>query len=165
MKKISKTEHPVSALFALLLFAVFVLFLFLMLLFSARVYRNTLENSQSETALGTASAYITTKFRQHDTNGSIFTGDLGGTASLCFRDTLNGQNYITYIYLDNGNLKELFTPETSGASASAGTSVASLDDFNVQDQGNGFYLITLRSTAGTVLEFYLHSSATQKEAS
>ena len=165
MKKLSRTEHPVSGLFTQLLFAVFALFLMLMLLFSARVYKNTVENSQSETALGTAAAYITTKFRQHDTPDSIFTGELNGNSALCFRDSLNGQDYITYIYLDNGNLKELFTPENSGANASAGTAIAALKDFRIQDQGDGFYHITLQSTKGTTEEFYLHSSATQKEAS
>ena len=165
MKKISQTRHPISGLFILMLFAIFVLFLMLMLLFSARVYKNTVENSQSETDLGTASAYITTKFRQHDTPDSIFTGKLDGRSALCFRDSLDGQDYITYIYLDGENLKELFTPQGSGAQASAGTAIAGLEDFRILDQGDGFYHITLQSTGGTTEDFYLHSSATQKEAS
>lgn len=77
-----------------------------MLLFSARIYQQTVKNTNAENTLGTAVSYLTTKFRQHDTVNGIFTGKLDNLSALCFRDTLNDQDYITYIYLDQGNLKE-----------------------------------------------------------
>ncbi len=38
----------------------------LMLLFSARVYQQTVKQTDSDSGLGTAITYLTTKFRQHD---------------------------------------------------------------------------------------------------
>lgn len=108
MKKRLIARHPVAELASLLLFGIFVLFLLLMLLFSARIYQQTVKNTNAENTLGTAVSYLTTKFRQHDTVNGIFTGKLDNLSALCFRDTLNDQDYITYIYLDQGNLKELF---------------------------------------------------------
>ena len=100
MKKRLITRHPVAELASLLLFGIFVLFLLLMLLFSARIYQQTVKNTNAENTLGTAVSYLTTKFRQHDTVNGIFTGKLDNLSALCFRDTLNDQDYITYIYLD-----------------------------------------------------------------
>ena len=66
------TGHSVSSLFSLLLFGVFVLFLILMLLFSARIYQQTVKQTDSDSELGTAATYLTTKFRQHDSGDEIF---------------------------------------------------------------------------------------------
>ena len=136
MKKTYSQNHSVASLFSLILFGMFVLFLLMMLLFSARIYQQQLSSSDSELSLGTASAYITTKFRQHDTADGIFTDDLNGTPALCFRDSVEGKNYITYIYLDGTSLKELFTAEDSPASTNTGTSIAELRNFQVEETGN-----------------------------
>ena len=53
------TGHSVSSLFSLLLFGVFVLFLILMLLFSARIYQQTVKQTDSDSELGTAATYLT----------------------------------------------------------------------------------------------------------
>lgn len=141
MKKRLITRHPVAELASLLLFGIFVLFLLLMLLFSARIYQQTVKNTNAENTLGTAVSYLTTKFRQHDTVNGIFTGKLDNLSTLCFRDTLNDQDYITYIYLDQGNLKELFTSDSSSANASAGTTIAQLSDFQISESRPGFILL------------------------
>ena len=104
MKKTAPTSHPISGLFSLLLFGLFVLFLLIMLLFSAQIYQQSIKKADSETDLGTVSSYIATKFRQHDVQDGIFTDELNDIPALCFRDTINNQDYITYLYLDDGRL-------------------------------------------------------------
>lgn len=173
MKLQKNSGHSISSLFSLVLFGIFALFLMLMLLFSARVYQQTVKQTDSDSSLGTAVTYLTTKFRQHDQNGGIFTGSLDGIPALCFRDEIREKTYITYIYLDNNELTELFTAEDSQASSSAGTAICSVSDFQVQEMDNGFYRISLKSTDQISTEFLLHSTASsnsgtgtdQKEAS
>lgn len=165
MKKRLITRHPVAELASLLLFGIFVLFLLLMLLFSARIYQQTVKNTNAENTLGTAVSYLTTKFRQHDTVNGIFTGKLDNLSALCFRDTLNDQDYITYIYLDQGNLKELFTSDSSSANASAGTTIAQLSDFQISESRPGFYSFELKDSEGNKETFYLHQNSVSKEAS
>ena len=131
----------------------------IMLLFSAQIYQQSIKKADSETDLGTISSYITTKFRQHDVQDGIFTDELNDIPALCFRDTINNRDYITYLYLDDGSLKELFTASGSSAQANAGTVIASLSDFQIEEKGNGFYYIFLQSTVGNTSEFFLHSSA------
>ena len=95
----------------------------------------------------------------HDVQDGIFTDELNDIPALCFRDTINNRDYITYLYLDDGRLKELFTADGSSAQANAGTMIASLSDFQIEEKGNGFYYIFLQSTVGNTSEFFLHSSA------
>ena len=49
MKKTAPTSHPISGLFSLLLFGLFVLFLLIMLLFSAQIYQQSIKKADSET--------------------------------------------------------------------------------------------------------------------
>ena len=94
MKLRKNSSHSISSLFSLLLFGIFALFLMLMLLFSARIYQQTMEQTDSDSGLGTAVTYITTKFRQHDEADGIFTGSLDDIPALCFRDTIDKKDYI-----------------------------------------------------------------------
>lgn len=157
------TGHSVSSLFSLLLFGVFVLFLILMLLFSARIYQQTVKQTDSDSELGTAATYLTTKFRQHDRGDEIFSGSLDDIPALCFRDDIKGKEYITYIYLKNDSLMELFTAKSSQASSDAGTVISQLSDFRFSEMENGFYHFSLESTTGVCSEFLLHRTG-KKEA-
>ena len=71
----SPEEHRTFRFFSFLrssFLGVFVLFLILMLLFSARIYQQTVKQTDSDSELGTAATYLTTKFRQHDRGDEIF---------------------------------------------------------------------------------------------
>lgn len=165
MKKKNSFNHPVAELSSLLLFGVFVLFLLLMLLFSARIYQQSINNTNSESTLGTAVSYIAEKFRRHDTAGGIYISELEDVSALCFLDTINDQDYITYLYLDQGKLKELFTPKDSSAGVSAGTAIAELSDFEIDKNSQGFFHLTLKTSTGKTEEFYLHQNSYSEEAS
>ena len=80
---------------------------------------------------------------------------------MCIRD----RDYITYIYLDQGNLKELFTSDSSSANASAGTTIAQLSDFQISESRPGFYSFELKDSEGNKETFYLHQNSVSKEAS
>ena len=75
------------------------IFLLVMLLFSAQAYRTATKGTQQNNNLYTASSYISVKFHQHDSSQSIFTDTVDGSPALCMTDTVNDQQYITYIYL------------------------------------------------------------------
>ena len=157
------TGHSVSSLFSLLLFGVFVLFLILMLLFSARIYQQTVKQTDSDSELGTAATYLTTKFRQHDRGDEIFSGSLDDIPALCFRDDIKGKEYITYIYLKNDSLMELFTAKGSQASSDAGTVISQLSDFRFSEMEMVLPLFPGKYH-GSCSEFLLHRTG-KKEAS
>ena len=93
---------------------------------------------------------------QHDRGDEIFSGSLNDIPALCFRDDIKGKEYITYIYLKNDSLMELFTAKGSQASSDAGTVISQLSDFRFSEMENGFYHFSLESTTGVRSEFLLH---------
>ena len=155
----SGRRHPVDTFFTIVLFSLFLLFLLLMLLFSAQTYRTTVSGNQANNNLYTASAYITAKFRQHDDPGCVSARtveELDNTSVLCLTDTVNGREYVTYIYLWNQKLKELFFFFFYSPSTQMFTYIASLDAFSVQETEDGFYSISLRDLQGNQSSFFLH---------
>lgn len=162
MNSRSRRRHPVDTVFVLVLLGLFVIFLLLMLLFSAQAYRTAVSGNQTNNNLYTASAYITAKFRQHDDPSLVSVESvktLSDTPVLCLKDSVNGKQYITYIYLCEQELRELFTAADNTPSPEMGTSIADLNSFLIQETGNGFYQFSLSDLQGTSSSFLLHSGS------
>lgn len=156
-------RHSIDTIFTIFLFGLFFIFLLLILLFSAKAYRSASEGNQRNNNLYTASAYITAKFRQHDGSGQIRLqsfedpADLSISGSvLCMDDMIEQKNYVTYIYLADNCLKELFTTAEQTPDFGMGTKIADLQDFTVTEDTNGSYQICLTDMQGYQSRFLLH---------
>lgn len=150
-------RHPIDNLFMIVLLGSFMVFLLMMLLFSAQACRSAVSGNQTNNNLYTASAYITAKFRQHDNIQDISVETLEDSPALCLKDTINGQSYITYIYLKDQHLKELFTATDNTPVTQMGTDIASLNAFQVIQEDNNFYHITLEDRQGSQSSLLLHA--------
>lgn len=159
MNRTSGRDHSVDLLFSILLFGTYVLFLLLMLLFAAKAYRNAVKGTDENYHLRTAMSYITVKIRQHDNGQDVFLGEIQGTEALCLTDDIDGKTYTTYIYLYDGQLKELFTSDESGASLSMGTVIASLNSFIIEETPEEFYRISMEDINGSTGTFLIHPGA------
>lgn len=157
MKHSSGREHSIGTVFSVILFALFLLFLLLFLLFGAKVYQASVKGNNENNNLYTAASYLTTKFRQHDTQERIFSGTCMEQPALCMEDTIDGKTYVTYIYLLNGELKELFTASNISPVPEMGTDIAQLKNFSVEETPEGFYSISLEDPEGHTCSFLLHS--------
>lgn len=159
MNQSDRRRHPIDNLFTIALLGLFLIFLLMMLLFSAQAYRTAVAGTQVNNNLYTASAYITAKFRQHDSSETISIDTLGGSPALCMTDTVNDTPYVTYIYLKDQHLKELFTAAGNTPSAQMGTDIASLNDFQIEQESGDFYRITLEDSDGNRSSLLLHFGA------
>ena len=149
-------RHFADSFFSLVLFGMFVLFLLLLLLFSGETYQAAMRGLEENQNLRTAAAYITTKFHQHDSLENTSVLEFQDMPALCFTDTIEGQEYHTYIYLQDQTLKELFTAADSHASADMGTPIAELLSFEVSEASDGLYEITMTDKNNAVSQFFLH---------
>ena len=157
MNTVHKNRHFAESFFSVILFGMFVLFLLLLLLFSGETYQASVRGLEENQNLRTAAAYITTKFHQHDNPKSTSVLEFQDMPALCFTDTIEGQQYYTYIYLQEQTLKELFTAADSSASADMGTPIAELLSFEVSETLDNFYEFTMADKNGAVSHFLLHS--------
>lgn len=159
MKDFTRKQHFVDSFASLMLFVFFALFLMLLLLFCAEASRDAVDGLEENNNLHTAAVYITTKFRRYDTPDRIALSELDGLPSLRFSEEINGQEYYTFLYLKDGELKELFTQAGSQADSGMGTPIAALDCFSADLTQDGFYRIALTDSQGQETSFYLHPGA------
>lgn len=156
MNRNATSAHTIDSLAALLLFAMYIFFLVFLLLFGAGSYQASVKGLNTNNNLYTATNYIITKFRQHDQPESSSLTEVQGNTALCFSERISGKDYCTYIYFDDGHLKELFTAADSSADFSMGTSLAALDDFLVENTTADFFRVTLTDPEGCTSSFLLH---------
>lgn len=161
MNRINKRSHSVDTLFSVFLFGLFLVFLVILLIFCARAYEASVKGQETNSSLYTASTYVTAKFRRHDTGGSIRISDFGDSQALCMSDTIEDQEYITYIYLQDGNLKELFAQAQTEPFPEMGTVIASLKSFVIEEASDEevqdtYYRITMEDRNGAEASLLLH---------
>ena len=97
MNRNSRRSHSIDTLFVITLLGLFLIFLLMMVLFSTQAYRTAVEGNQENNNLYTASAYITEKFRQHDSSQSVSLDTLDNLPAFCMTDTIDGTSYVTYM--------------------------------------------------------------------
>lgn len=103
----NKNEHVIDFIFPLSLFFVFLSSCIIVLILAFHVYKENVDLEQVNYESRTALMYIVQKIRQNDCSNTL---------SLCTKEKTNvliikDQSYITYIYEDQGYLKELFVQE------------------------------------------------------
>ncbi len=143
MNRSKRRPHSIDSLFTMLLFGLYALFILLILLFAARLYRINVHSFTENQNLHTAMDYIAAKFRQHEKAEDVFIEDNDAGKCLCFRDSYDGISYITYLYFDGKNLKELFTLESLEPPFAMGTPLSSLSSFAVNELPSGLISVTL----------------------
>ena len=73
----------------------------------------------------TALAYVSEKIRQNDESGAVSLCELDGIPALTLSQRMEDTSYITYLYFQDGALKELLTEASREVSAEQGTAIIS----------------------------------------
>lgn len=141
MKTTIRRKHSMDSLFVLILLGLFILFLLILLLFSVKAYQASVNGTKENNGIRTAMSYVTTKVHQHDSPDLVFTRYVEDLPALCLKDTINGKEYVTYIYLDQQDLKELFVSSESTPSRQMGTTLCHLQSFQIDVLENELFHI------------------------
>lgn len=144
-------QHTIDFLFPISLFFVFSAAAFVVLLMAANIYQNLVTDSNTSFEQETAFAYITGKIRQNDTGGTehIYLGDFDGHEALAIEQNYDGGSYITYIYVADGALKEIFLQEGTQATATSGTTILPIDNLEMEKISDGLFQFTCTAADGT----------------
>ena len=113
-RKTDKKGNAVSVLFTMLLFLVFVLCALFTVLIGSRVYENINVRSDANYTGNTALSYIANKVRQGDRAGMVNVADVDGIQVLEMKQEIGDSEYVTWIYWDDGSIRELFTDTSDG---------------------------------------------------
>ncbi|MCF2553971.1 DUF4860 domain-containing protein [Faecalicatena contorta] len=132
MRLQTKHKHMIDFLFPVALFFVFALSSLTVVLLAAGIYQSTTEDSALNDTARTSLSYITEKIHQNDTKGMVSLGTFDGCDALVLQQTYNDENYYTYIYAYENELKELFIKDGANATASDGKVILQVKDFSIE---------------------------------
>lgn len=157
MKGLKIKNHTIDLIFILGLFCLFALCSLTLVMTGAGVYKKTVSHMDANYSGRTALSYITEKIRQSDSLNSV---SIGRTSSdepaLLLKQDYNDNEYVTCIYVHEGNLCELFVPEGSPYEAAQGEIIMSLEALSMERTESGLYHFTAKDAKGNLSDIYVH---------
>lgn len=159
MRKGAEKSHSIDILFQMVVFLMFTFSAIVLLLLAINFYRSTVERSGKNESARVAIAYIREVIHQNDEQGGISLTEFDGISCIRIEQV---EDYVLYLYIQEGELRELYTKEGAQVSSSDGQRIMRLKklDFSMKDantiwvecedtEGNREQvLIGIRSTLG-----------------
>lgn len=146
-------KHSIEDLFILVTFLVYAIALLMFASLGASVYRNVTSQMQQHQIRRTAESYLREKIRQHDRKGAIRIGEVEGQQALQITEQIEEKVYVTYIYTDNGMLKELFISAEKEPRLQDGTGLLELNNLTLEEEEDGYLKIRLEMNDGKERRF------------
>ncbi len=157
----------VDILFVLALFGLFAVSALILVTIGAGVYKHTVDDMSSNFEARTSISYIAEKIRQNDANtreDGVQVAMLSGKPTIALEQEINDEIYCTYLYFDEGSLKELFMKKDADIGddyLSAGQKIMELRDFSAQVVSDRLLHIQITMTDGTPRELYIGTHCSQ----
>ncbi|MBE5850129.1 MAG: DUF4860 domain-containing protein [Lachnospiraceae bacterium] len=148
-----RNKSIVDFLFILALFGAFAITALFVVLFGARIYESTVNNMNSNYEKRTAMSYVTEKIRSHDYTDGVEIDETGSTLKLY--QNAGDKKYVTYLFADDGYLKEFTTDEDYDFDYKAGTRILAVNDFSVEKENDSLYRFNITDTNGEKTEFFV----------
>lgn len=131
----AQTGQGVNLLFTMLLFLVFVLCALFTVLFGSRVYENINARMEQNYTGSVALNYIANKVRQGDRAGAVQVVEIDGTQVLELTQQVGELSYYTWLYYQDGNIRELFTREGTGLGLADGLEILECEGLKLSMEG------------------------------
>ena len=150
-------RNRITDIFPMLLFLIFTLSALGIVTFSVQIYRNIVERAEGRFDTETAAAYISEKFRNHDLAGRIGISNFEGNAALTIDETVKEVPYITYIYVYDGYLRELFIEKekVTESTAADGNEILPMKEMKPEQLSDRLVRIEFTDADGRKEETYL----------
>ncbi|MBQ8956574.1 MAG: DUF4860 domain-containing protein [Lachnospiraceae bacterium] len=152
-----RKKNRIVEVFPILLFLIFTLSALGIVTFSVQIYRNIVERAEGRFDTETAAAYLSEKFRNHDDRGSIQMSDFMGNDAIAIEENIKEVPYITYIYVYDGYLRELFVEvsEIGNCTAADGNEILPMKSLDVEKISDSLLKVKLKDVNDKEEETYL----------
>lgn len=153
-----RQKHMTDKMFLVILFATFAFCAFALIMIGANVYSHTASAMNMDYEKRIDISYVTEKIRQWDEKDSLEIGTFHGKTALIHKEKINGMQYLTYIYQENGALRELMVREGLDTAKMQGEKIISAKGFKIREN-NQMYDIRIVKSDGETLKtcVYRHS--------
>lgn len=157
MKNKRNITHMIDVLFTLGLLCVFAASALAVVLIGAHVYKATTSHMDANYTTRTSLSYVAEKIRRYDESGSVAIGSIEDAAALILPESIDGREYVTYIYADNGTLRELFTEKDKEVKKSQGEAILEVQDFTIETATGGFFRFTAADKEERSVSLLIHT--------
>lgn len=124
-------RHTIEFLFPLIFILFFCLCVLLVVLQGARIYEKTAQGLQENYTVRTAISYLKEKVKECGDASDITLHSVDQKQVLTIHEKKKGEEYATYIYVEDGKLKELYTKEDTFSGLQGGQDLVPLDGWSV----------------------------------
>lgn len=121
-------------MFFVILFATFAICAFSLIMVGANVYSSTSEAMNENYEKRIDISYVTEKIKQWDEKDSISIGTFHEKTALIHTEKVYGKKYLTYIYQENGALRELMVRDGLNTAKMQGEKIVSAKGFEIKEQ-------------------------------
>lgn len=115
----------------------------MLVLVGARLYQEIYSKQQTYLSSATPLNYLTMKFRQNDRKNSVAISDLDEQPAIVLMETLEGEIYETWIYIEEGYLRELYIKQGDSFEPQDGEKVIPLNEMQLQWENEKLLSVTL----------------------
>lgn len=152
MKFGKRDKSIVDALFLLALFGVFLICALFIVLFGAKIYKNTVAASAESFTMRTGYTYITEKIRQHDNENGVVIEDTDNGSVIRLGETVDDKVYYTFLYCDEGYLKE-YTGSNDTFDKALGAKIMEIKSLESIKVSDSLYFFRLTDVDDNPIEF------------
>lgn len=131
-----KQKHMTDKMFLIILFTTFAICAFLLIMVGTNVYSHTASAMNDDYEKRIDISYVTEKIRQWDEKDSIEIGTFHGKTALIHKEMINGMRYLTYLYQENGALRELMVREGLDTTTMQGEKIVASKGFEIKQKGS-----------------------------
>ncbi len=150
-----KEKHSFDVVFVLLLFLVFTAAVLMVLISGASAYKNISVSVEEQFQERTCLNYISTKLRHYNAEGDIYIGEIGGVPALALRESVDGENFVTYIYLYDGSVRELYMQENVGLPPDAGDEIIEAENIEFSMPSDNIIRVECTGADGGTSELFI----------
>lgn len=120
-------EHSIDFVFVLILFCCFAASAFCVISIGSRVYTKTVEVMEKNYQQNTAMDYLKEKVRQNMADGQVEVKEMDGICVLCIYEEIETAQYTTYIWVEDGYLREQYVRNEQGFQHQSGEKIMEMD--------------------------------------
>ena len=136
-------SHSLQGVFVFVLLGLFAVMSTLLVLLGAQMYRGTVEKTGANNENRILSAYVRSMIRAEDAWESVRVEEDGGEVRLALYEEIDGDAYVTWIYLYDNHLYEQFTDAGYAFDPAVGSAICPANSFAAAIEGR---LLTVRMT-------------------
>ena len=139
--------HSMQGVFVFVLLGIFAVMSTLMVLLGAQMYRNTVDRATANNEGRVLSAYVRSMIRAEDGADDVAVEEYDGTPVLALKESIEGEDYVTWLYCYEGQLYEQYTSAGHDFEPGSGSAICPAQSF-VPALSDGLLTVDMTDGAG-----------------